>query len=281
MTASPADVPPRSLRFRRRLRLSAMMRELWGSRVLLRALAERELRARYKQAVLGVAWVIFTPVALVVAFTVVFDRVANIDTGGAPYALFAFLGLLPWTFFSTSLSTGAQSLVINSALLNKMYCPREVFPLSSILVSAFDFLVSTSVLAAVFAVTGYAPRATSVWVPLYLVVQLAFTVGIVLVLSPLLIYVRDFRLVLPIILQIGLFATPVAYPLSAIASNFRVVYVAINPLAFCIDGYRRSMLFSEGPDVQLLLSAGLSSAVVLFGGYALFKRLETGLADVA
>ena len=123
--------PPSELLFRPKLRVLAAVREVWRGRELVRTLAERDFRVRYKQAVLGVAWAVLTPLALMVVFTVFFQRVAKVDTGGAPYALFAYLGLLPWTFFSTSVAQGGQSLVLNNQLLNKVYCPREVFPMAS------------------------------------------------------------------------------------------------------------------------------------------------------
>ena len=149
-----------------------------GGRELVRTLAERDLRVRYKQAVLGFAWTLLTPFALMVVFTIFFQRVANVDTGGVPYPLFAYLGLLPWTFFSTSVSNGGQSLIVNSQLINKVYCPREVFPLASSVVAAVDTCISVLMLCLLFVVTGFMPKATSVWLPAMLVVQVAFTFGL-------------------------------------------------------------------------------------------------------
>ena len=136
------EAPPAELRFRRRIRVGASLRELWLSRELIRSLAERDLRARYNQAFLGFAWAILTPVALMVVFTVFFQGVAKIDTGGVPYALFAYVGLVPWTFFSTSVSQGGQSLLTNTNVLTKVYCPREVFPLASVVVAAVDAVIA-------------------------------------------------------------------------------------------------------------------------------------------
>jgi ABC-type polysaccharide/polyol phosphate export permease len=279
--ASRATEPPPDSLFRPKVRVVPAIREVWQRRELVRTLAERDLRVRYKQAFLGIAWSILTPLALMVVFTVFFQRVARVDTGGAPYTLFAYLGLLPWTFFSTSVSQGGQSLVVNNQLVNKVYCPREVFPLASMAVAAVDTILATLVLGLLFVITGFMPKPTTVWVPVLLTVQVAFTFGVTLVMSAVLVFLRDLRHVLPIILQLGLFATPVAYGMDVVAPSLRVLYSALNPLAPVIDGYRRTILLGLPPDWQLLGPGALTSALLLGVGYVLFKRLEPGFADYA
>jgi ABC-type polysaccharide/polyol phosphate export permease len=276
----PAAPPPEIL-FRYRLHIVAAVRELWQARQLVRTLAERDFRVRYKQAVLGVAWAVLTPLALMVVFTVFFQRVAKVDTAGAPYALFAYLGLLPWTFFSTSVAQGGQTLVTNAQLMNKVYCPREVFPLASMVVGGIDTTIAVGVLGVLFVVTRFAPAATSFWVPVMMVVNIAFTFGITLVISAVLVYFRDLRHVLPIILQLGLFATPVAYGMNVVPSNLQVLYSAVNPLAPVIDGYRRTILYGLPPDWHLLVPGAITAFAVLGLGYVLFKRMEPGFADYA
>lgn len=263
------------------MRLGASVLELWRAREQVRSLSEREIRARYKQAVLGFAWAIITPVLLMIVFTLFFKRAANPKTGDIPYTLFAYIGLLPWSFFSSSVSRGGQSLIGNSNLLNKVYCPREVFPLSSVAEAAVDNAISVSVLGVLFGIHAFAPTATAVWVPLLLLVQLAFTVGVTLVVSVVIVYLRDLRLALPIILQVGLFATPVAYPIDVVPESLRQAYAAVNPLAPVIDGYRRTVLLGKAPDWDLFVPGALAALFVLVAGYWLFKRLETGIADVA
>lgn len=282
MTATDTpDSPPEQFLFRRAIRPGAVLRELWHARQLARTLAERELRARYKQTVLGFAWAIITPITLMVVFTVFFKRVARVDTGGAPYTLFAYIGLLPWTFFSSSVSSSAQTLISNMSLLNKVYCPREVFPIGSILVASIDTITATLVLGLLFAINTYAPRLESVWVPVLLAVQLSFTVGVSLIASVATVYLRDVRQVLPILLQLGLFATPVAYGIEAVPVGARPLYAFLNPLAPVIDGYRSTILLGQPPEWGLLGLGAISAVLVLTGGYVLFKRLETGIADVA
>jgi ABC-2 type transport system permease protein/lipopolysaccharide transport system permease protein len=216
-----------------------------------------------------------------VVFTVFFQRVANVDTGGAPYALFAYLGLLPWTFFSSSVAQGGQTLVTNGPLLNKVYCPREVFPLASVAVGGIDTTIATGMLALLFVVTSFMPKPTSVWIPVMLLVQVAFTFGATLIISALLVFFRDLRHVLPIALQLGLFATPVAYSMEVVPANLRVLYSVANPLAPVIDGYRRTMLLGLPPDWHLLIPGAISAFTIMTLGYMLFKRLEPGFADYA
>jgi ABC-type polysaccharide/polyol phosphate export permease len=273
-------VPPPQWRFRRRLHPAPVLRELWEARALVRTLAEREIRIRYKQAILGFAWAVVTPLVLLVAFTL-FRKAAKIDTGPVPYPLFAYVGLIPWTFFSTGVAQGGLSLINNVPLLNKVYCPREVFPTASVVVSGIDAVMSTGVLLLLFLRYGFMPRPTTIWVPAILPIQVMFTLGVTLVVSAVIVYLRDLRHALPLMLQMGLFLTPVAFPLEVVPRHLRQVYVALNPLAAVIDGYRRTVLFGRPPSLLLLTTAAVSACVVLVGGYAAFKRLETGIADVA
>jgi ABC-type polysaccharide/polyol phosphate export permease len=276
----PAAPPPEIL-FRYRLNVVSAVRELWWARHLVRTLAERDFRVRYKQTLLGVAWAVLTPLALMVVFTVFFQRVAKVDTAGAPYALFSYLGLLPWTFFSSSVSQGGSTLLTNNQLLNKVYCPREVFPLATVATAAFDTLIATCVLGLLFAGFTFMPAGGIMWLPLLLAIQVAFTVGAGLLLSAIVVYFRDLRQVTPMALQLGLFATPVAYGLDVIPSGWQPLYSAINPLGPVIDSYRQTILFGEAPPGGLLAIAAVSALVWLVGGFLLFKRLETGFADVA
>ncbi|GAA4841775.1 ABC transporter permease [Kitasatospora terrestris] len=275
------DGPPPELVFKRRLRPVQVAHELWGARELVRALAERDLRARYKQAVLGFAWAVLTPLALCAIFTLVFHRAVKIDTGSVSYPLFAYVGLIVWQFFSNTMNQGALSLANNLSLLNKVYCPREVFPLATMLVATVDMVIGIGVLGLMFLVFWTAPAATFLWVAPLLVIQFAFTYGVALVLSVAVVYLRDVRHLLPIITQMGVFATPVAYPLARIPQRAQEVYVAVNPLGAVIEGYRKALLYGQAPDLALTSIAAASSVVFLVGGYLLFKKLETGIADVA
>jgi ABC-type polysaccharide/polyol phosphate export permease len=281
--ARPSEPRP-EIWFRRRIGLLSALRELWRFRELTATIAERDLRVRYKQALLGIAWAVIAPVAMTLAFTVIFHRFAKIDTGGGPPVLFYSLGLLPWTFFSGSVANGGLSLVTNNALLNKLYCPREVFPIAAIVDSAFDALIAVVIiLTLLFPITGYAPKAQSYYLPLFLIVLLMFTLGVTLAVSALVVYARDLSLVLPLAIQFGLFVTPIIYPASSISSSkaFLLAYSALDPLVPVIGGVRDTVLHGLTPEWASLGVGAGSALLVLLGGFMLFKRLETGMADIA
>jgi ABC-type polysaccharide/polyol phosphate export permease len=269
--------------FRRRINFFSALKELWNFRELTITLAERDLRVRYKQAVLGVAWAVIAPVVMMIAFTLLFHRFAKVNTDGAPYALFSYLGLLPWTFFSGSLSTGGLSLVSNNELLNKLYCPREVFPIAAIADTAADALIATCVLVLLFPVTGFAPKAQIYYLPLLLIVMMMFTLGVTLAISAVVVYARDLRLVLPLAIQVGLFVTPVVYRVSSISGSkaFLILFSALNPLVPVIEGLRDTVLKGVAPNWTSLAVGAASALICLLAGFLLFKRLETGMADIA
>jgi ABC-2 type transport system permease protein/lipopolysaccharide transport system permease protein len=280
-TEDPPARPQPGERYRRDLTLLSALRELWLSREMVRSLTEREMRARYKQTFLGIAWAVVAPFLLMIVFTVFFTRAAHVHTEGAPYALFSYLGLLPWSFFSTSISQGGVSLVVNQPLLNKVYCPREVFPLACVCLAAIDMTIATSALLVLFGIERYAPQGTTAWVPLILLLQLTFTAAVAMITSAVTVYFRDLRTALPLALQLGLFATPVAYGLSTIPEGMRPLYAIVNPLASVIDAYRRTVLYGLAPNWGLFGLSALSTLVLLAGGYWWFKKMEGGIADVA
>jgi len=269
--------------FKRRIGLRIALRDLWRGRELVMTLAERDLRVRYKQAILGFAWSVFTPIMLMLAFALVFTKLAKVETGGVPYVLFSFMGLIPWTFFSNSINGGGMSLVTNMQIVNKIYCPREVFPVGTIVVAAFDTAVSVLVLGLLFGIEGYAPKAETYYVPVFLPALFACTLGLTLATSVLLVYLRDLRHVLPLLIQFALFATPVAYGVNVIADSNtkKLIYSALNPLVPVIDGLRRTVLVGTDPDWGMLAVGTASAFVMLTFGYWLFKRLEGGIADIA
>jgi ABC-2 type transport system permease protein/lipopolysaccharide transport system permease protein len=281
----PSNEPRPEIWFRRRVRLVPAMRELWDFRELVMTLAERDLRVRYKQAVLGIAWAVLTPLAMMIVFTVVFTQVGHINahTNGAPYALFAYLGLLAWTFFASAVTTGGMSLVGNLGLLNKLYCPREVFPIAAMLDAAADALIGTVVLLVLFPITGYAPKPEAYFVPLLLIPLVAFTLGVTMAVSSIVVFMRDLRLLLPLVIQLGLFVTPVIYSSATFikSKSLLIVYSFLNPLAPVLDGLRRTVLQGLAPSWGPLAAGTVASFLTLYVGFVLFKRLETGIADVA
>ena len=278
-----ASEPPKNIWFKRRVNPIKAAVELWSFRELIFTLAERDLRIRYKQAVLGIAWAVITPIFMMLVFTLIFQKFVKVNTNGAPYALFSYLGLLPWTFFSTSVATGGLSLVTNQPLLNKLYCPREVFPIAAIADALVDALIATMVLALIFPIVSYAPKPEIFYLPLLLLVLCMFTLAATMVAAALTVYMRDLRLVLPLVIQIGLFVTPVVYSASSISKSqsFLIPFSILNPLVPVIDGMRRTILQGLPPQWVPLGAGAASSLVFLIFGFMLFKRLETGMADIA
>jgi ABC-2 type transport system permease protein/lipopolysaccharide transport system permease protein len=282
LPADVADEPPPEILFRRKLHPIGLLRELWAARELVGTLTERNLRSRYKQTFLGFAWSLITPVALMVVFTIFLRRLAKIDTSGVPYPIFSYVGLLPWSFFSGAVTASSTVILTNNSLLNKIYCPREVFPISTITSAAVDTLCAMCALFVLFAVRGFAPTAGVVWVPVLTVVLVLFTLGVCLVLSALTVYLRDLRHGVGIIIQLGLFATPVAYSLRTIVpEKWQPLYAALNPLGPIVQGYRDTVLLGFHPNFHLLAIATASSIAWVVVGYTVFKRLEPGFSDVA
>ena len=275
------DAPDPATRYHRTLRLGPALKDLWGARGITLSLAQRDLRAAYSQEILGFAWALIGPFMLMVVLTFL-KGVSNtkIETQGIDYPLFLYVGLLPWTFFTASVSSGASSLVSNP-LLNKVYAPREVFVLAQVI----EAMVSTGAAAVALIVlfVGYqtAPAWTSFWAIPLLVILVAFTVGFGLFVAGLTVYIRDIRHALPQALQLGFFLSPIFWGLSDLSPEWRLAVCAVNPNAAVIDGLRRSVLWGEAPNAAYTLVAAAAAMVWVAGAFLLFKRLETGFADVS
>lgn len=275
------DTPPSSLRYKHRTGFFKSLLALWRNREIVRSLADRDFRARYKQAILGFGWAIINPLVLVLVFTFTIRRFAHVYTQHVPYSIWAFTGLVAWTFFAGSVTWATQCLVSNQALLNKVNFPREAFPVASVGLSCIDTSISLLGLVAYFAIFEFLPKSTSYWIPVIFLVQLAFTLGVSLIFSIVVVYIRDLRQIVPVIIQIGIFASPVAYNITQLLKPpWRIIYNAVNPMAAVIDSYRRVILYGEMPHWEYLTAGAATSLVVLIGGMRIFKRLETGIADL-
>jgi lipopolysaccharide transport system permease protein len=260
--------------------LIASLREFIAFRELLWTLTVREVKIRYKQTLLGVAWAVAQPLGLMLAFSIFFGRFAGIPSEGLPYPLFSYAALLPWTFFTTSLAFGVPSLVNNATLVTKVYFPREILPLASVLSAGVDFAAGAVVYGLLMVYYRIAPTGAFAYLLPLLAVQLGFTVGVTLILAAINVSYRDVRYALPLVTQIWLYTTPVIYPLSVIPARIRGLYLAVNPMAAVIEGYRRVLVAGAAPDQRMLALAGASAAALLFAGYVYFKRAERSFADV-
>jgi ABC-2 type transport system permease protein/lipopolysaccharide transport system permease protein len=279
------DEPPPSLRFRRSMNLGTFARLAWRSRLLAFTLSERELRVRYKQALLGVAWAFVGPLSYVLVFTVFFGHTAKIETFHRPYPVFSYAALIPWGFFAQVLGRASTALVDNLVLLNKVACPRETFVFSSISTALVDMVVSAIAFPIVVLAFGQHFYGATIYLIPVLALQVAFAAAISLLLSSLLMYVRDIRHLLPLAAQLLMFATPVVWGQQALAARTSrgvvVLYAALNPMATVCETYRRTLVFGQGPDWTLLAASSLVTSVFLVAAYWVFKKLEPGFADVA
>lgn len=277
------DEPPSHLIYRHEARLKTSLRDLWDSRDITYTLAERDIRAQYKQATLGLLWALIAPLAMLGVFILVFSKTKAADLPpGVPYSIFAYIGILCWTFFAQSVGTGGTALLLNHDLMSKTQFPRECFPLETILVTAVNTLLAWIPLVLLFALYRIVPKPATLWVvPLMILIELLFTVGVTLGISALIIQMRDLAQVLPMIIQLGLFATPVIWQFSIIAMPWRMVYAFFNPLGPVIDDARRAMLLGGHPQWAPLLAAIAGTAFYLAAGYRLFKRFEVNFADIA
>jgi len=243
--------------------MKEMIKELVEYRELLWSLTVRDIRVRYKQAVLGMLWALFTPMALMFIFTFVFSHITVIDTGGIPYPLFAYCGLLPWTFFSGSLSGAMGSLVSNRSLVTKVYFPREVFPLSKILSKLVDLGISFTLVFVLM--IYYKIPFHGLLLPFVLIIQIFFTIGLGMFLSIGYLFYRDVRYVFDVIIMLWMFSTSVVYPIhstSPIVTNI----LSLNPMIPIIDAYRALIIHGVLPDLGgLILPIGISLFIFFFG----------------
>ncbi len=248
-------------------------------RDLLYTLSVHRIKVRYKQSVLGGLWAIIQPVSMMLMFTLIFSFIARIPSEGVPYAIFAYTALLPWNYFSTSVSNATGSLVSHAQFVTKVYFPREILPATYVIASLFDFVIASTVLIGLM--MYYRVRLTIYAlyvVPIVLIVT-CFALAMSLLLSATQVRFRDIGVAVPLLLQLWLFATPVIYPLSAVPVRFRSIY-SLNPMVGVIESFRQVLLRGGPPDFRSLTIAAILSAVLLFVSYVYFKHLETTMADI-
>jgi lipopolysaccharide transport system permease protein len=255
--------------------------DMWRYRELFRVLAWRDLSVRYKQTVIGVLWALIRPLATMLVFTVIFGRIAKLPTdGNAPYPLMVFAGILPWTFFSSGLSDASNSLINNEKLITKVYFPRMIVPIATIVVALVDFLISFCILIALMLFYGFLPDWRIVVLPAFVVLAFFASVGPSLWITSLNVKYRDFRYVIPFVVQFGLYLSPVGFSSSVIPEQWRLLY-SLNPLVGVIDGFRWCVLRGES---QIYLPGLLASIVVtaffVWFGIRQFRGTEKSFADL-
>ena len=255
------------------------LRELYHYRDLLLSLALRDIKVRYRQTLLGVAWAVLQPLAFMLILTVVFGKFGKVSTDGTPYPLFSYTGLVPWTFFSTALGLAVNSVAANMSLVKKIYFPREVFPMGAIIGCFVDFLVASSLVAGLMVLYHFPASLQLVWLPWLIALEVGFLLSVALICSAMNVFYRDIKYIVPLGLQLGMFVTPVIYAPSMVPAHLRTWYM-LNPMAVVIDSVRRVVLHGQPPDVGALWLATAVVAGLVAVAYAYFKRVEVKFADL-
>ena len=255
-------------------------KDLWQYRELFFFLAWKDILIRYKQTIIGIAWSVIRPLLTMIVFTVIFGKIAKLPSDGVPYAIMVYSAMLPWQFFSNTLNEGGNSLISNSNMISKVYFPRIIIPTTAMIVSLIDFFISLAILACIMVVYLYMPSWKIVFIPVFLGLAIITSLGITYLISALNVKYRDFRYVLPFIIQFGLYVSPVGFSSSVIPDKWRLLY-SLNPMVGVIDGFRWCI---QGTDSIIywpgfLLSIAVAILIFLIG-FTVFRKTEREFADV-
>ncbi|HUO51736.1 MAG TPA: ABC transporter permease [Gemmatimonadaceae bacterium] len=259
--------------------VSLKLGEIWEYRELLYFLVWRDVKVRYKQTALGAAWAVIQPLLTMIVFSLFFGRLAKVPSDGIPYPIFSFAALVPWTFFATGLNLSSNSLVGSANLVQKVYFPRLIIPIATVLSGLVDFAIAMAVLFGMMAFYGIAPTWNALWLPAFVLLALVTSLAVGLWLSALNVEYRDVRFLVPFLSQLWMYATPVAYPSSLLHEPWRTVF-GLNPMVGVVEGFRWALLgVNTRPGGMILVSAGAALAM-LVGGAFYFRRMERTFADV-
>jgi len=255
------------------------LRDLWTYRELIYFMIWRDLKVRYKQTLLGAAWAVIQPLMTMLVFNFLFNNVAKLPSDGIPYPIFSYTALLPWGLFSTALNNASRSLTSNTNMITKVYFPKLILPMASVLAGLVDFAIAFVILIGLMFYYHVTPSLTALWaVPLFLLLSVITALGVALWLSAINVQYRDVGYALPFLTQFWMFITPVAYSSKVISEKWQVIY-ALNPMAGVVNGFRWALLGSGNPpDVLVAISTGIA-LVVLFTGLIYFRNMERTFAD--
>src|SRR5688572_7871916 len=252
---------------------------VWARRELAYLLIWRDIRDRYKQTLLGASWAVLQPLLTMTVFSLFFGRLARIPSHGLPYALFAYTALVPWIFFANGMGQAANSLVLNTQLLTKVYFPRLIIPAATVLAGLLDFVLAFLVLIGMMAYFGIPPTITILFVPLLLLLAIVSALGAGLWLAALNVQFRDVRHTMPFLTQFWMFATPIAYPSSLLPEHWRIIY-GLNPMVGVVEGFRWALLgVNTTPPAVFIVSTVVAVALLVTGAFY-FRRMERAFADV-
>lgn len=259
--------------------VSLKLGELLKYRELIYFLIWRDIKVRYKQTALGVAWAIIQPLFTMMVFSLFFGRLAKIPSDGIPYPIFSYAALVPWTFFSNGLSLASNSLVGNANLIKKVYFPRLAIPIATVLAGVVDFILAFIVLIGMMAYFGFVPTINVLWLPLLLLLALITSLGVSLWFSAMNVEFRDVRYIMPFLTQFWLFSTPIAYPSSLLSEPWRTLY-GLNPMVGVVEGFRWALLGTKTAPGTIVFVSALAALALLISGALYFRRMEKTFADV-
>lgn len=259
--------------------VSLKLGELFQYRELIYFLIWRDIKVRYKQTVLGVAWAIVQPFFTMLVFSLFFGKLANVPSDGIPYPIFSYAALVPWTFFANGLTQASNSLVGSANLIKKVYFPRLAIPIATVLSGVVDFVLAFIVLVGMMAYFGFAPTINILWLPLLLLLALVTSLGVSLWLSAMNVEFRDVRYIVPFLTQFWLFATPIAYPSSLLQKPWQTLY-GINPMVGVVEGFRWALLGTKTAPGAIVFVSALTAVALLIGGALYFRRMEKTFADI-
>jgi lipopolysaccharide transport system permease protein len=257
----------------------ARVKELWDYRELLYFLVWRDVKVRYKQTSIGVGWAVIQPLLTMIIFTLVFGRFAKIPSDGLPYPIFSFAALLPWTYFASSLTQSILSVVNNSNLITKVYFPRLMLPIAAVVCGLVDFSIAFVFLVGMMIWYGIVPGLGILFVPVFVFLTMLSALSVSLWLSAINVRYRDVGQAIPFLVQIWMFASPVAYPASVVPEKWRLLY-NLNPMAGVIEGFRWALFGKQTPDVLAIVISIAVVLALLVSGIVFFKRMEETFADV-
>ena len=259
--------------------VSLKLGELWQYRELLYFLIWRDIKVRYKQTALGAAWAIIQPLFSMLIFSLFFGRLAKMPSDGIPYPLFSLAALVPWTFFANGLNQSSNSLVASANLLKKVYFPRLVIPIATVLAGVVDFALSFIVLLGLMAFYGIAPTINLLWMPLFLLLALVTSLAVGLWMSALNVKYRDVRYIVPFIIQVWMFSTPIVYPSSLLPASWRTIY-GLNPMVGVVEGFRWALLGTNTVPGFMIAVSAAAALLILVGGAFYFRHMEKSFADI-
>lgn len=254
-------------------------KDIWRYRELLYFLAWRDILVRYKQTIIGVAWAVIRPLLTMLILTFIFGKLAKMNSGGVPYPILVFCGMLPWQFFATAFAESGNSLVSNSGMISKVYFPRLVVPASSVITSFVDFLISSVLMTVIMVCYGYIPGPAIAFLPIFILLAFATAFGAGLWISALMVRYRDFRFIVPFIVQFGLYVSPVGFSSGVVPDQWRLLY-SLNPMVGVIDGFRWAILGEQNLYWPGFGFSVVGVTLIIISGIWYFRRTERTFADV-